>query len=186
MSFEPGLLLWIHGWGSPGLDRLFLVSDFLGSQHFCIPLCLALILLHLRRREYRAIVAWVALGVMTYGLPVIIKLLVERPRPTLWPWQVLVSGLSFPSGHAVAGATFFPLLGYLLFRSAPGWGRVAYLLGLLPALVIGVGRLYLGVHWPTDVLAGWALGVAQSAAAVLWLTQTPLSEEDPQLRGMLR
>jgi undecaprenyl-diphosphatase len=186
MSFEPGLLLWIHGRGSPGLDRLFLLSDFLGSQHFCIPLCLTLILLHLRRREYRAIVAWVTVGFLTYALPVAIKPLVERPRPTLWPSLVQVSGLSFPSGHAVAGAAFFPLLGYILFRWAPGRGRVAYLLGLLPALVIGVGRLYLGVHWPTDVLAGWTLGAAQSAAAVFWLTREPLSERDPQMRGTLR
>ena len=96
-----------------------------------------------------------------------------RPRPTLWAWLVPVSGLSFPSGHAVAGASLYPLLGWTLVPGRPAVGRLAYALGLIPAAFIGVGRLYVGVHWPTDVLAGWALGAGLSAGAIAWLTREP-------------
>jgi undecaprenyl-diphosphatase len=93
---------------------------------------------------------------------------VARPRPTLWPWLIPTAGFAFPSGHATAGAALYPLLGWLALRSRGlGWG--GYALGLGVGVFIGVGRLYVGVHWPTDVVAGWAIGAAVSLRAVLWL-----------------
>ena len=84
-----------------------------------------------------------------------------RPRPTLWPWLIPTSGYAFPSGHAVAGAALYPLLGWLALRSR-GRGRLGYGLGLAVGVFVGLARLYAGVHWPSDVLAGWALGAALS------------------------
>jgi membrane-associated phospholipid phosphatase len=104
-------------------------------------------------------------GVGAAVLPELVKAVVARPRPTLWPWLIPTSGYSFPSGHAVAGAALYPLLGWLALR-ARGRGLVGYLLGLAVGVFIGLGRLYAGVHWPSDVLAGWALGMALSLGAI--------------------
>jgi undecaprenyl-diphosphatase len=168
---DTAVLLWIHQHASPGLDSAFRLSNQMGTVGFCTALVLAGVLWHLARRERREAIAWVAVGVATLVLPDLVKIAVGRPRPALWPSLVPVSGLSFPSGHAVAGASLYPLLGWTLVRAWPAVGRLAYALGLIPAAFIGVGRLYLGVHWPTDVLAGWALGAALSGGATLWLTR---------------
>jgi len=69
---------------------------------------------------------------------------------------------SFPSGHAFLSAVTFLTLGALLARVQREPGLKAYMLGVAIALtiVVGLSRLYLGVHWPTDVLAGWCAGAA--------------------------
>jgi undecaprenyl-diphosphatase len=110
----------------------------------------------------------VAVGAAAALLPELLKLVAARPRPALWPWLLPTSGYSFPSGHAVAGAALYPLLGWLLLRGR-GLGRTGYALGLAVGVFVGLGRLYVGVHWPSDVLAGWALGAALSLGAVRWL-----------------
>jgi membrane-associated phospholipid phosphatase len=166
---DRAILLWIHQHATPTLDALFRFSNELGTMPFCVALVLAAIVWHSIRGERRERAVWVVVGLLTLLLTEIIKLVVGRQRPTLWPWLVSVSGLSFPSGHAVASATFYPLLSWLVLRSRPRWRRISYAIGLIPAAYIGLGRLYLGVHWPTDVFAGWTLGVAQSAVAVWWL-----------------
>ena len=165
---ETDILLWIHRHSSPALDAAFRFSWLLGAWRLCAPLVLVAVASHLARRERREALAWVAVGVTVALLPELVKAAVARPRPALWPWLLPTSGYSFPSGHAVAGAALYPLLGWLALRGR-GLGRAGYALGLAVGVFIGVGRLYLGVHWPTDVLAGWAIGAALSLGALRWL-----------------
>ena len=165
---EADLLLWIHARASPALDALARLSWALGAVHFCAPAVLLLVGWHALRREGREALAWLAVGAAAGLLPEIVKLVVARPRPTLWPWLIPTAGFAFPSGHAIAGAALYPLLGWLALRSRGlGWG--GYALGVGVGVFIGVGRLYVGVHWPSDVVAGWAIGAAVSLRAVLWL-----------------
>ncbi|MFO1047153.1 MAG: phosphatase PAP2 family protein [Geminicoccaceae bacterium] len=89
-----------------------------------------------------------------------IKAGIERPRPELFPHGVEVYTASFPSGHATGSAATYLTLGALLARFQRARRLKVYLMSVavLLTLMIGVSRLYLGVHWPTDVLAGWTLG----------------------------
>ena len=165
---EADLLLWLHAQACPALDAVARFSWALGALRFCAPAVLLLVGWHLARAERREALAWLAVGVAAAVLPEIVKVAVARPRPALWPWLLATTGYSFPSGHAVAGAALYPLLGWLALRGR-GRGGVGYALGLAVGVLVGVGRLYVGVHWPSDVVAGWAIGAALSLGAVRWL-----------------
>ncbi len=169
---ETRFLLAIHAFATPLLDLAFRVSHLLASYPFCIALVLTAVVVHLVRKERREALVWLAVGLTTVFLLDGLKHGVARARPELWPRLVVEGGFSFPSGHALASATFYPLLAYVLVRRRPSLVVPALALGAALALYIGFGRLYLGVHWPTDVIAGWALGTLQSLAAIRWLRWT--------------
>lgn len=99
----------------------------------------------------------------------LLKLGFGRPRPDLVPHDAIVYTASFPSGHAMMAAITYLTLAAMLSRVEQRWHMKAYLLlaALFVTVVIGISRVYLGVHWPTDVLAGWAVGA--SWAALCWL-----------------
>jgi membrane-associated phospholipid phosphatase len=165
---DAAILEWIHGYSHPALDGACTVSWALGVLRFCAPAILLVMAWHLSRGERREALAWLAVGASAAILPELVKAVVARARPTLWPWLIPTSGFSFPSGHAVAGAALYPLLGFLVLRRR-GLGLLGYLLGLAVGVFIGLGRLYAGVHWPSDVLAGWTMGAALSLGAIRWL-----------------
>ncbi len=98
----------------------------------------------------------------------------DRPRPDLVPHGSIVYTASFPSGHSMMSALVYLTLGVLLARMQPERRLKIYvlLLAVLVTVAVGVSRVYLGVHWPTDVLAGWTAGAAWAMASwgvVLWL-----------------
>ena len=163
MTFDARVLIAIHARSGPELDRLFRLSHELGTLPFCAALVLSAAAWCMTRGERRLALLWVLTGLATEATQEALKHLIARPRPTLWPYLIPHSGFSFPSGHALAGATFFPLLAWTWSRARPSERAVAWTLAVIMALFVGFGRLYLGAHWPTDVLAGWALGAAQAA-----------------------
>jgi len=97
----------------------------------------------------------------------VLKDTMDRPRPDLVSHLVDVQTASFPSGHATLSAVVYLTIGALLAREQPSRGLRFYVMvvAILATVLIGCSRVYLGVHWPTDVLAGWAIG---SAWAMLW------------------
>jgi undecaprenyl-diphosphatase len=99
----------------------------------------------------------------------VLKSLFQRPRPDLVPYATTVANTSFPSGHSMLSAVAYLTLGAMLARSQQRKRLKAYflLVAALLTLLVGVSRVYLGVHWPTDVLAGWTAGA--SWAILCWL-----------------
>jgi undecaprenyl-diphosphatase len=99
----------------------------------------------------------------------ILKSVVQRERPELSLHAVEVVNTSFPSGHAMLSAAVFLTLGALGAQFTPKKRIKAFAIGaaVVATLLVGVSRVYLGVHWPTDVLAGWCVGAAW--ASVCWL-----------------
>jgi undecaprenyl-diphosphatase len=93
----------------------------------------------------------------------------DRARPDLVVHGMRALSASFPSGHAATSAVVYLTLGALVARALPRRGLRVYVVALAALLTLGIGvsRLYLGVHWPTDVLAGWAVGTGWALAA--WL-----------------
>ena len=103
-----------------------------------------------------------------------------RPRPDLVPHLARVATASFPSGHAMLSAVVYLTLGALLARLVDGWRAKLYVLAaaLTLAVLVGASRVYLGVHYPTDVVAGWCAGLAW--AVLCWLAARAL-----QRRGVV-
>ncbi len=120
------------------------------------------------RRHHAAIFILVA----TVGgalLSTALKGLYSRPRPDVVPHLAYVTSYSFPSGHAMLSAVVYLTLGALLARLVEGRWTKLYFVGVavLLTILVGSSRVYLGVHYPTDVAAGWAAGVGW--AVLCWL-----------------
>ena len=116
------------------------------------------------RRDAAPVAWWVVLTMITGGLAgAVLKLLVGRDRPDLLEPVAHATGYSFPSGHALnsaLGAGVFLLVLLPLTGDRPGRRTALWALAVVLPLVTGVCRVGLGVHWTSDVLAGWLLGVA--------------------------
>ncbi|HUC80513.1 MAG TPA: phosphatase PAP2 family protein [Flavisolibacter sp.] len=151
-------------------NELMLFFTFLGTHDFLIPANLVLIayFLFIKKNKWYSIkipaIALTSLALM-YGL----KHLFGRPRPDV-PLLFEAEGLSFPSGHALFSITFYGLLIYILYKEvANAWvkGVLITLLFLL-AMIIGFSRVYLRVHYATDVIAGFCVGFVWLVFAI-WL-----------------
>jgi undecaprenyl-diphosphatase len=120
-------------------------------------------------RKFHAM--WLVLAATMGGLVVstMLKHSFGRHRPDLVPHLSQVYTSSFPSGHSMLSAVVYLTLGTLLARLTPGWKVKIYLLvsALFMTLLVGVSRVYMGVHYPTDVLAGWTAGLVW--AIICWL-----------------
>jgi undecaprenyl-diphosphatase len=111
----------------------------------------------------------------------LLKVSFARPRPELVAPAVRVYTASFPSGHAAISAITYLTLAALLSRTTTSWRIRSYFItiGVLLTFVIGLSRVYLGVHYPTDVLAGWCVGTAWALgcwAVMLWLQRRGRAE----------
>ena len=112
------------------------------------------------------VLLWSAAGTLVSHLT---KLGFARPRPDLVPHAADVFTASFPSGHAMLSAVIYLTLGALIAGTQQDRHVKSFVMGfaVLLALLVGASRVYLGVHWPSDVLAGWALGAGW--ACLGWL-----------------
>ena len=127
------------------------------------------IYLFLRRRK--DLVLYLAAAAVTGTvLSNLLKAGFSRPRPDIVPHEIVVYTASFPSGHSLVAAVIYLTLGVILAEAQARYRIKIYILtvAVVVTLLIGISRIYLGVHWPSDVLAGWLAGTAW--AFMLWIT----------------
>ncbi|HYG06724.1 MAG TPA: phosphatase PAP2 family protein [Stenotrophomonas sp.] len=161
MFFDDPLLWRFRSWASPGLDAFFVWISRLGYQWGVIPADTLVVLLLLALRRWReatfAFLSFVGSALLNIGA----KHFFQRERPGLWDSIAPESTFSFPSGHAMGSMTLAAVLVALAWGTRWRW-PVVVAAGVFTVLV-GVSRMYLGVHYPSDILAGWC-------AALAWVT----------------
>lgn len=120
-------------------------------------------------RKYHALILVLAATLGGFALSTLLKDFYARPRPDFVPHLTEVSSASFPSGHSMLSAVVYLTLGALLARLVKTRALKLYFLGvaLLLTFLVGITRIYLGVHYPTDVLAGWTAGLVWAVGC--WL-----------------
>lgn len=161
---DPGQLL-----GPPWLPSMLRDLTSLGST-VILGLTLALVLGYLALARKRMAMLFVFASVVTgQTLSTGLKMLFERPRPDLIPTTPEVFTASFPSGHAMLSTVTYLTLAALLTRIETRRPIQHYFMaaGILLTVLVGVSRVALGVHWPTDVLAGWCVGTAWATLCAL-------------------
>ena len=165
LAFDEPLLRGAQALASPGLDRTFLLISALGYGFGVLPVDLVLVVvLALKRRVRETVFAFFALG-GSLLLNTLVKHLFARERPSLWEPLTPHFTYSFPSGHAMASATLAGVV--LLLGWHTRWRWPLLVIALLLVVLVGFSRIYLGVHYPSDILAGWAAASTWTVAVYL-------------------
>ena len=138
----------------------------------------AALLFHRLRRQAMVLGATMAAALISSEA---LKIVFDRARPDLVPHGGFVYSHSFPSGHStLAAAAFLSTAAVLASLESRERSKVfIFAVAVVLTVAVGASRVYLGVHWPTDVLAGWSLGAAWAFLARLALTVTPRSRSEP-------
>ena len=181
-QFDLRVLEWLRAHSTPLGDMVFTAISLLGSPLAMAILALTVGLWLIRRRKWTILVVWLIAVLGGQVLAIAFKLIIHRPRPPGAAAFLHNMSWSFPSGHAMGSLIGYGMLSYLaiiLWLHRHGW-QIALAAGaVLLILLIGVSRLYLGVHYFSDVLAGYS-------GAVLWLSVCISALEVVRRRGQLK
>jgi membrane-associated phospholipid phosphatase len=154
-NFDMPFMRSVHQFANPVFDQTAITLSYLGGMPSAI-MQMLLLVGHSAYTKSKNIL-FILISIMgSTSISWLLKVLVDRPRPLLWPRLVQDYGASFPSGHSVYAAAFAAILILLFWQTR--WRKVVSIFALLWMLLMGISRVYLGVHYPSDVLAGWALG----------------------------
>lgn len=154
---EP-VLAWLHQNATPTLDSLMVSVSLVGMWWGLVPFDLAVVALLLHRKRW-ALATFFSLAVGGAGLlNVLTKQLFARQRPALWPSIAPAQSFSFPSGHAMGSAAAVAASVVLLWPTRARWPVVVG--GSLWVLLVSTSRAYLGVHYPSDLVAAWVASLA--------------------------
>ena len=161
-------------WGRGPLDREIYEAVYVGDNPLLVPIAHGLtalgeptiliaasfivaLVLWLRGHRHLPLV-FIAITMFGRAVSELQKYLIARPRPDLETHLVVVKTSSFPSGHANSSMIFFLTLA-LVATAGTKWQRPAVVAAIVLSLLVGASRVMLGVHWPSDVVGGWALGM---------------------------
>jgi membrane-associated phospholipid phosphatase len=163
-AWDFDLLWFVHGYDSRTLDAATMFFSLVGGGAGLLAILVPALIALRRRLQPVQIYFLLAALLGTTVVTSLLKLAFQKPRPDLWtsPWPA--HGYSFPSGHATESMAVFAALVVLLWPTR--WRWPALLMGVPLVATVGLSRVYLGVHYPSDVLAGWCFALAWVAG--LW------------------
>lgn len=161
-GFDRVVLTWMHEHQTPWATTLATGLAFMGSPPVIVVVAVVSVIVGFFWRKMRGAAWTLPIAVVGAGLLIQgIKMAFHRPRPTLFSPLLHESGYSFPSGHSLIAIVVYGLIGYFvmhLFQHHRARIAVAAVTVLI-ILLIGISRTYVQVHYPTDVLAGWTVGL---------------------------
>lgn len=156
--FDRPIQLAVHQFARPAFDIVMLTFSRLGSALVLLPLDLAVMVLLLRQPNRLRALFWVLATGGAALLNLLAKHTFQRVRPDLWLSLAPETTFSFPSGHAMQSMAVTLALLILVWHGR--WRLPALLAGVVFVLLVGLSRVYLGVHFPSDILAGWSASLA--------------------------
>lgn len=165
--------LWVHSFDNPTIDAAMRGVSTVGGFWIIACLAIAVSIWAVSRRDFPAVAALLGVIAVDEITKELLKNVFARARPDLWTGIVPLDSYSFPSGHAMAAVARTGMIAVVVGRLAPSLKPWAYGLAAIFALVVGYSRVYLGAHWFTDVLGGYAAGAALLSIGVLWLERNP-------------
>lgn len=181
LPFDEPILQWARAWHGDTLDVLALVLSALGYQWGVVPVDIALVAaLAWYRRMREGLFAGVALAGSAV-LNLAAKQLFARDRPSLWESIAPETTYSFPSGHAMGALSLAWVLALLAWHTRWRWVAIV----AMGAFSVGVAgsRVYLGVHFPSDILAGWAAATWWVVSVYLLVFRPGMRPWAPRARG---
>jgi len=172
-SFDRAVSLTVHGFDTPALDVVMRLFTFIGSFPVVTAVTLAVLTWCWRRGDRPALTGLLGVIFVNEALNFALKDAFARPRPDLFQEIATLHSYSFPSGHAMAATAIYGMSAVVIGRLVPPWRVWIGAASIVLAFLIGLSRIYLGVHWVTDVLAGYAGGASILFAGMLWLEFNP-------------
>ena len=170
--FDVPLLLAIHSTAQPKLDVFVSYLTKLGVFWGVFPAAAMISLLLVIQQRWRALEFLLTASVGSIIINQTVKRLLHRARPHLWVTPAPEFDYGFPSGHAMASMTLVAVLIILSWKSR--WRWFVVIIGTLFVLIIGWTRLYLGVHYPSDVLAGWMVALGWTIGVSFLINSHPV------------
>lgn len=167
LSFDRPLMLWLHEHSTPGLTLAMKVITELGGLVAVPVIAIVLSGLLWRRGRRRDATLLAATVVGATLLNTVLKAVFQRARPDFWEHLVVENSYSFPSGHAMASMSIAASLAVIAWSGR--WRWAAIVLGAVYVLLVGLSRMYLGVHFPSDILAGWCVALSWLVVVLLVL-----------------
>jgi len=170
-NFDLKLTLLIQQWR--GLEMPMTIFTTLGHPVTTMGVGLLIIFVGWFRTNARLAYAGMGVFVML-GIGSLLKLLLKRDRPlTEYVNNMMFTSFSFPSGHTVGSTVAYGLLAYLAWHMVPGpWNMIVAGLLIVLIVMVGISRVYLGAHFPSDVVAGWLLGLLGLLLIILIIKPT--------------
>lgn len=157
--FDYAILEYLHQKTNPTLLKVMKLISFIGSYLFITPLMTAIIIFNFIKKNYYISKLLILSTLGTWILNYILKQIFQRIRPIDF-FIVDQSGFSYPSGHTMVATTFYLTKVFLLTRNIRDESKKIfyYLIAFIFIFLMALSRLYLGVHWPTDVIGGFLIG----------------------------
>jgi len=177
LPFDLAIRAAVHGWASPLLTSVMLAITTFGSALIRLPLAAILAVWLAVAGHRRPAILLAAVTLAAEPVVQLLKLAVHRPRPEVFFGLAPAETYSFPSGHTFGSAIFYGLLAAILMSFANSGRKRASIaiVAVLLVLLIGLSRVYLGYHYPSDVLGGWASASASLALLRLALLRPPIN-----------